>query len=127
MALPAMNYKTQKQYLDELSNAIEKASEEETLVNTSTQLHLTEDTAMPAISLLAKDFIDRNAVGETNIEGGKWYSARARDETIYNVSVDSRNPQCSCGSRSVCPHMLAVRFAIGLQNNFHIPPEFKSL
>jgi hypothetical protein len=123
--MPAMNYKTEKQYLAELAQVVGKAQKEENLVNTSTQLHLTDDPAMPTISLVAKDFIDRNAVGETTIEGRKVYSAMARDETIYNVSVDTKNPRCSCGSRTVCPHMIAVRFSIGMQTDFDVPPEFK--
>jgi len=123
--IPAMDYKSYDYYMNKMAAAVAKAEREEKNVEKESQVLIGSNPEVPVISLLAKDIVDRDAIRQTEMGGSTWYHVTGRDKQIFNVSVDTKNPRCTCGSRSVCAHMLAVRHAIGLQSDFGVPPEFK--
>jgi len=86
---------------------------------------LAETASDDPVSVLAKQIVENNKIGDYEIAGEKYYVVQGLDKKNYHVSLNTKKPSCSCGARSVCEHMIATRHAVGLQSDFGIPPEFK--
>ena len=86
---------------------------------------LGEPASDDPVSVLAKQIVENNKIGDYEIAGEKYYVVQGLDKKNYHVSLNTKKPSCSCGARSVCEHMIATRHAVGLQSDFGIPPEFK--
>ena len=86
---------------------------------------LGEPASDDPVSVLAKQIVENNKIGDYEIAGEKYYVVQGLDKKNYHVSLNTKKPSCSCGARSACEHMIATRHAVGLQSDFGIPPEFK--
>jgi len=107
-----------------MSQAIEKEKELSQKADAETQEILSQQPKNPAISILAQDIVTNGSINQVPVGGAMWYAVKGHDNTLYNVSLNSVKPKCSCSSKSICTHMIAVRYQMGLQDNFDIPPEF---
>jgi len=78
---------------------------------------------IPEIAALAQDCVERKRIDKMNIEGIVQYGVVGADGLTRVVNLASN--LCTCKSLNPCYHWLAARVHAGVQNNYHIPPEFK--
>jgi hypothetical protein len=86
---------------------------------------LAEPASDHTVSVLAKQIVENNKITDWSLGGERYYAVQGLDKKNYHVCLNTKNPSCSCGARSVCEHMIATHYAVGLQSDFGIPPEFK--
>jgi len=86
---------------------------------------LAETASDDPVSVLAKQIVENDKITNWSLGGETYYAVQGLDKKNYQVSLNAKNPSCSCGARSVCEHMIATRYVVGIQSDFGIPPEFK--
>ncbi len=77
-------------------------------------------TKLNDVTMAAKDIIENSRIARIEMEGQtNTFAVKDLGGTLYCKSLDDKS--CTCGSKTVCCHMIACSFAAGLQSDFAIP------
>jgi SWIM zinc finger len=70
--------------------------------------------------VLAREIVVNAKITDYELGGERYYAIQGLNKRVYQVSLNTKKPSCSCGARSVCEHMIATCYTLGIQNEFGI-------